>query len=205
MSELPKYDISVRDSALRQGEFLTGIIQYKPIITDGSQFENDDIKLEKIIHPYVIVTTQDCDLDWDFRAREEIKSTGEIEKKRGKLLNSILLCEIDTAKSIRPDKNLIDNRKEWELVSANRHERFYFFEMIPLDLDLEGEGLPELTADFKKVFAVEADVLYSQITAGVAKRRTTLAHPYLEHFSVRYRSFHGRVALPSLYSSMKEG
>ena len=97
------------------------------------------------------------------------------------------------------------NSKEWNLVKSHRHERFYFFEKIPSECDLEQEGLPELTADFKKVFGIDSATLYRQIELGTAKRRTVLASPYLEHFSRRYYCFQGRVALPSQYESEREG
>ena len=67
------------------------------------------------------------------------------------------------------------------------------------------EGLPELTADFKKVFGIDAATLYCQIKLGIVKRRTVLGSPYLEYFSRRYNSFHGRVALPFQYESEREG
>jgi hypothetical protein len=91
------------------------------------------------------------------------------------------------------------------LVVAHRHERFYFFEKIPPECEVEQEGLPELTADFKRVFGIDAATLYRQIELGMVKRRAILASPYLEHFSRRYHSFHGRVALPFQYESEREG
>jgi hypothetical protein len=65
--------------------------------------------------------------------------------------------------------------------------------------------LPELTVDFKKVFAIDAGFLYHQISNNIARRRTILECPYLEHFSHRSHDYHGRVALPAQYESEKEG
>lgn len=97
------------------------------------------------------------------------------------------------------------NSGEWKLVKSQRHERFYFFEGIPREYELEGMGLPELTSDFKKVFGIAAATLYRQLDLGITKRRAVLSNPYLEHFSRRYHNFHGRVALPSQYESEREG
>lgn len=189
------YQASNKNSSLRQGEILTGVVQYNPVInTIPEEFEN--LSFTAIVHPYAIVITQDCDLDWDYKARRT-------NDKPDKLLNSIVLCEIDTAIAIRNTDAI--NRKEWELVVAHRHERFYFFEKIPPECEVEKEGLPELTADFKKVFGIDSKVLYRQIEFGLVKRRALLASPYLEHFSRRYHSFHGRVALPFQYESEREG
>lgn len=193
------YQPSIKNSSLRQGEILTDVVQYNPVVSEIS-LEAEYLSFEPIIHPYAIVVTQDCDLDWDYRARQ----TGNAQPS--KLLNSIILCEIATAREVRDiaDKNVM-NRKEWELVESQRHERFYFFEKISVECELEQIGLPEMTADFKKVFGINSETLYRQIELGIAKRRAVLSSPYLEHFSRRYHSFHGRVALPSQYESQREG
>ncbi len=128
---------------------------------------------------------------------------GIINSNPAKLLNSVVLCEIGTAEAIRSTDNM--NSKEWKLVESHRHERFYFFERILPECEIEQESLPELTADFKRVFGIDAATLYRQIELGIVKRRTVLDSPYLEHFSRRYHSFHGRVALPFQYKSEREG
>lgn len=199
MKERDIYQAPDKGSSLRQGEILTGVVQYNPVV-DEIQLElqeSPELSFTPVIHPYAIVVTQDCDLDWDYKARATSNSNP------AKLLNSIILCEIDKAEAIRSTDGM--NRKEWELVVAHRHERFYFFEKIARECEVEQEGLPELTADFKRVFGMDAATLYRQIELGIVKRRTVLASPYLEHFSRRYYSFHGRVALPFQYESEREG
>lgn len=197
MREQAKYQLSIKNTPLRQGEILTDLVQYNPVSSELS-LETKELSFDPVNHPYAIVVTQDCDLDWDYKARQSGNS------QLSKLLNSIILCEISTAKEVRDTADNM-NSKEWNLVQSHRHERFYFFERIPLEYELEKTGLPELTADFKKVFGIDSATLYRQIELGVAKRRTVLSSPYLEHFSRRYHSFHGRVALPSQYESEREG
>lgn len=197
MEERAIYQASHKSSSLRQGEILTGIIQYKPVVSELLQ-EEQELSFDAVLHPYAIVVTQDCDLDWDYRARQTASS------QPAKLLNSVILCEIATAREIRDTADDM-NSAAWKLVISHRHERFYFFEKILPECEMEQEGLPELTADFKKVFGIDAATLYSQIELGVVKRRTVLASPYLEHFSRRYHSFHSRVALPFQYESEREG
>lgn len=197
MEERVIYQASHKGSSLRQGEILTGVIQYKPVVSELLQ-EEQELSFNAVLHPYAIVVTQDCDLDWDYRARQTANS------QPSKLLNSVILCEIATAREIRDTADDM-NSAAWKLVVSHRHERFYFFEKILPECELEQEGLPELTADFKKVFGIDASTLYRQIELGTVKRRTVLGSPYLEHFSRRYHSFHGRVALPSQYESEREG
>lgn len=196
------YRASTRKSALRQGEILTGVVQYKPQIGNITTPESSSIPFQSIIHPYAIIVSQDCDLDWDYDARN---GTQEDKNKSHKLLNSILLCEVDTARSIKDDKSRQINSAEWNYIKTNRHERYHFFQAIASELDLEQSGLPELTLDFKRVFGIDAENLYYQVTNDIAKRRSILASPYLEHFSTRYHFFHQRVALPSPIESVKEG
>ena len=199
------YQPSTRQSPFRQGEILTNVVQYNLVANKISkeQIENENelgLPLNRVIHPYAIIVTQDCDLDWDYRARQGGSS------QPSKLLNSIILCEITTAKEVRDiaDKNVMNSR-EWDLVKSQRHERFYFFQSVDVECELEQKGLPELTADFKKVFGIDSATLYHQIAINIAKKRSILSSPYLEHFSKRYNSFHGRVALPSQYESAIEG
>lgn len=114
MEERAIYQASDKGSSLRQGEIVTGVVQYNPVI-DEIPKELQELSFTPIIHPYSIVITQDCDLDWDYKARGT-------NNNPAKLLNSIVLCEIGTAESIRSTDGM--NRKEWELVVAHRHERF---------------------------------------------------------------------------------
>lgn len=197
MEERVIYQASDKGSSLRQGEILTGVVQYKPVVSELLQ-EAQDLSFDAVLHPYTIVVTQDCDLDWDYRARQSN------DPQPSKLLNSVVLCEIAAARDIRDTADNM-NSKEWKLIESHRHERFYFFEKVPPECEVEREGLTELTADFKKVFGIDAATLYRQIELGIVKRRAVLASPYLEHFSRRYHSFHGRVALPFQYESEREG
>jgi len=196
MEEKVIYQASDNTLSLRQGEILTGVVQYKPVAAEIKTDLNNGFSFSPILHPYVIVVTQDCDLDWDHTARSVSNGSST------KLLNSIILCEIDTAENIRSTDGI--NSKEWGLVANHRHERFYFFEKILPIYESEQKGLPELTADFKKVFGVDVETLYRQIEIGTVARRTVLKSPYLEHFSKRYYNFHSRVALPFQYESERE-
>ncbi|MGB3691337.1 MAG: hypothetical protein WBG70_04055 [Spirulinaceae cyanobacterium] len=196
------YRVSTKESALRQGEILTGVVQYKPKIDQINTSGSSNIPFQKIVHPYAIIVSQDCDLDWDYDAR---RNTKEDKSKEHKRLNSILLCEVDTAKAIKDNKNNNINSKDWNYIKTNRHQRYHFFQAVTSEIDLDKKGLPELTSDSKQVFGIDAENLYSQIRNGLSKRRSILISPYLEHFSVRYHFFHQRVALPSPITSIKEG
>jgi hypothetical protein len=61
------YDRSLPDGPLRQGEILSNVIQLK---LDLSTIDDEDKRFDPIVHPYAVIVSQDCDLDWDFKARE---------------------------------------------------------------------------------------------------------------------------------------
>ncbi|MEA5618444.1 hypothetical protein VB711_11425 [Cronbergia sp. UHCC 0137] len=196
MTEKNIYRGSNTKEALRQGEILTGVIQINPVL-DKSSLSIEDTEFTVIQHPYAIIISQDCDLDWDYKARQS-------HDKPNKLLNSVLFCEMYKAEEIRYDKiNHQMNTDKWSLVKTNCNKQYHFFEKILKECDSLAEGLPELIVDFKKIFSIEAEFLYNQINIDKVQRRTVLVSPYLEDVAQRYYSYQGRVALPAPHESEK--
>lgn len=224
-----KYETSRQGSAFKQGELLSNVIQTRCI--DFSYDESNEIQsssTELLKHPYCIVLTQSCDLEGDFivKHNDDIKvislklQTGledgkqlgssrrnDLEKKladlKGKYLNSIILCEVDTAEDVRRNSSRkAMSTDAWNRVRINRDERFQFLQAVPPEYDHEKIGLPELTVDFKRIFSLDSDFLYYQVDQRIAGRRTTLVSPYLEHFAHRYSTYIGQVALPEPYLSL---
>ncbi len=61
------YRHSLPDTPLRQGEILSNLIQ---VVIDLESIGNEEIVIDDKAHPYAIVVSQDCDLDWDYKARQ---------------------------------------------------------------------------------------------------------------------------------------
>ena len=187
------YHPSSSTGPLRQGEILTEFEQ-PVVISLGEQ-----PKIDIVSHPYVIVLTQDCDLAWDFKARET-SSSDDTERT----IPAIAFCQVTTAQALRyrdADKSTKEiNKKVWELIRTNRAERYHFLEKVESQSDSLGQGLPELGADFKKCFSVETDLVYSHLDPKL-QRRCYLLAPYLQHLSTRFHNYHSRVALPEPHSS----
>lgn len=110
MEERAIYLGSDKGSSLRQGEILTGVFQYNPVI-DEIPKESQELSFTPIFHPYAIVITQDCDLDWDYKARVT-------NNNPAKFLNSIILCEIGTAELIRSTDGMNQKNGNWLLPIA---------------------------------------------------------------------------------------
>jgi hypothetical protein len=148
-----------------------------------------DLEVIPYLHPYAIVVSQDCDLDWDHKTR--------IDSAKDKLIPSILFCEVAPASSVRSS-----TRSDiWKRIKINKDERYQFLQKVASDEDVLLEGLPELGIDFKRYFTIPADEVYARIAAKETMRRCRLVSPYLEHFSTRFAYYQFRIALPAEHFS----
>jgi hypothetical protein len=142
--------------------------------------------MEKEIHHYAVVLTQECELDQDFKARQGAN-------KPDKLIPNLLFCQVSTAEEIR---GTISGSDIWKRVWQNKDERYHFLQKVDAACDALQQGLPELAIDFKRYFTVATEEVYKRIEINEAGRRCVLVGPYLEHLSSRFAYFIGRVALP---------
>lgn len=179
---------STDDQALRQGEILSNLRQPVPI----SISSEDEVTVELIIHPYALLMTQDCDLDWDFKARN-----GHAGKD--KQIPSLLFCHIQTAAALKP--RVAPGSTFWKRIKQNQEERYQFLQKVQSEEDALGEGIPELGVDFKKWFTLPTGFVYKEIADSHVRRRCRFERPYLEHLTVRFHNFCSRVALPAEHMS----
>ena len=185
------------DGPLRQGEIITGLTQVRLKLSPDGGAPTTDREIVEQLHPFVLVVSQDCELDWDFKARNRTKIDGkEVEQHRR--IPNILFCEVVTAEQLRGSNAV--NSTIWSQIKINRNERYHFLEEVPPASDRQASGLPELGVDFKRFFTIPTDEVYARV-AGEAARRCRLISPYLEHFSGRFFFFQSRVALPKEHES----
>lgn len=176
------------DESLRQGEIITNLIQ-SPLRVDT--IDSDAPVIDPKPHPYAIVVSQDCDLDWDHKVRQG--RTGPY-----KIIPNVLFCEVSTAEQLRgrgSDAGI--NSKTWNNIRNNKHERYHFLQLVTRGEDMLDQGLPELGIDFTRYFTIPTEEVYTRVQINEAQRRCRLISPYLEHFSVRFAYFQFRVALPA--------
>ncbi|OFV96271.1 MAG: hypothetical protein A3F68_09630 [Acidobacteria bacterium RIFCSPLOWO2_12_FULL_54_10] len=179
---------SPTEGAFQQGEILTDVIQVH-IRVETLAAGADDIELQEKNHPYAVVITQACDLDWDFKVQngEQDQNLREL-----KLVPNILLCEVIDENTLRPK---IRGSDIWKRIVGNQDERYHSFPPIKATADLLGQGLPALIVDFKRVFTIPSTELYRRLVLGL-RRRAVLTNPFLQHFSSRFGYYCLRVALP---------
>lgn len=148
---------SPASGALRQGEILSDVVQVH-ISRDSVSPEAEEIALQEKIHPQAIILTQDCDLDWDFKARDQGEEGNKLQLK---LVPNILLCEMIPADTLRGQMRDagVGGSDLWKRIVGNRDERYHKFPLLPPEADSSSEGLPELVVDFKRVFTVPTDEL----------------------------------------------
>ena len=189
---------SPREGVFRQGEILSDIVQVHlslESLTPGAA----EVSLEEQLHPHALILTQDCDLDWDFKARASTtigfdanSDEKETNKRLAKLVPNVLFCELTTVDDLKPRLAGSDILRR---IRSNLDERYHFFPSIPASGDCVDKGLPELVADFKRVFSIPTDELYLRLGAGI-RRRCIPRSPFLQHLSSRFGYFCLRVALP---------
>jgi hypothetical protein len=178
------------DGAVRQGEVISALREIW--LSTQSDFTETNPRIEFRQHPFAVVLSQDCDLDQDFRTRQN--AAGEHESSSSNLLSSIMFCEAVMADELRGSGSDMDS-KTWKRVRFNKDERYHYLSRVPPLADLQGQGFSELALDFKKYFTVPTHVVYWQLRAQ-AKRRCCLLTPYAEHLSGRFFFYQARIALP---------
>src|SRR5258708_11148574 len=136
---VPIYVPSVLGGALRQGEVLANVVEAR--IDFETLRAGEDLALEEKVHPLAIVLTQDCDLDWDFKARSDAKLAN-------KLLPNILLCEVWLSEQLRGEQAIKSDI--WRRIRSNGDERYHVLPAAPPEHDMHNVGFEELAIDFKR-------------------------------------------------------
>jgi hypothetical protein len=190
------YTASSQNERLWQGEILSELPQVKLALkslsaTGLSQNSNETapvIQVEYDEHPLVVVLSQDCDVEQDFKRRN---SAGR------PFLWNIFLADVFEAESLhaRLQAEEKTNSSEWRKIKENHTPRFQFLGSVSNDQDALGAGLPALAVDFRLCFSIRTDELYERLRLALTKKRCRLQTPYAEHLAHRFHSYQSRVPL----------
>jgi len=178
----------VRHSSLclRQGEVLYNLYEFKLQIPQSTPFDAEQgVKFDPVEHLYAVVTSQDCDLEQDYKAR-----AGEVPLD--KMLSHVLFCSLFPQDEIRYKSGL--HTEPMRRVRQNQDERYHYLSQAPVNGTQD--MLPELIADFKTTFSLPTEFVYWLLSTSQAARKGALPSPYLEDFMHRLYTFLGRVATP---------
>lgn len=172
---------------INQGDILEKTEYYKVLHRSETEYN-----IDTIIFPYVVVLTQDCDLEWDYKKRKEASHENE-----DKFLESILVCPAFLSEKVRNGKYLSKleflmdskNTNEWRKIKINQNPRFHF---LKADSEIK---MPELVIDFKHYYTIPREKVYE-----VKKDRykTSVRKLFREDLSQRFAYFLSRIGLPSI-------
>ncbi|HMT01440.1 MAG TPA: hypothetical protein PKD96_01900 [Candidatus Absconditabacterales bacterium] len=149
-------------------------------------------KVIKANYPYLIVMTQDCDLEQDFDARKKIGGSQDA------YLINILVCPAYSLETFQKGEHLtyggtILKRQEFagkgiDKVKHNREPRYYF---------LEGDvkmGIPDLVLDFKLFLTIDRMELYSHFNKHYV---VSIEELFREYAMQKFANFLSRIGLPT--------
>jgi hypothetical protein len=142
--------------------------------------------------PYIIVMTQDCDLEWDFNNRSEPAA-----KKHDKYLHNVLACPAYNAAEFKDGDHLKSNGLKmntwggdgYKKILQQNNARFHYLERN------QALQVPKLVVDFKHYYTIPRDALYKMY---VEHYLATINKLFRESLSQRFSSYLSRIGLPEL-------
>ena len=151
----------------------------------------DDITITEVFFDYMVVMSQDCDLE------QGLKGKQEGSELNNQFLHSILLVPAFIAEKLREGEHLegfdvkqarIDS-KRWNVLKDNRNPRYHYL------LTFQALQVPELVVDFKTFYTLGVDNLLS--TYG-GMYLATISELFREELSRRFTNYLSRIALPEV-------
>ncbi len=151
--------------------------------------------VEELSFPYLIVLTQDCDLQQCFKAIAELT---EGDNKINPFLPHVLVIPAFPAEQAREGTHLTEifnitqdriNSDRWKKILDNQEDRYHF---LPNYQPLQ---VPNLLLDFKTYFTIDTEDL-----KGVFSKYylATVNELFREHLSQRFCNYLSRIGLPDL-------
>jgi len=157
--------------------------------------------IELLKFPYIIVLTQDCDLE-EFADHKD--APPETPQEMHQYLPSVLVTPAFVAEMARDGGhlkeifNVVQKRitsKPWGEVKKNKNERYHFLH------GFQEFQIPDLLIDFKAYFAIPYESLLSFYGAGYL---ATVNELFREHLSQRFSYFLSRIGLPPLSNNKED-
>ena len=160
--------------------------------------KEDVIEGDEISVPYLVVLTQECDLEQDYENRLETENANTTNDK---YLQSILVSPAYLAEKLRKGTHLealelnmqsIDS-KRWKNVINNQNSRYHY---LPAN---EKFKIPELVIDFKHYYTLPRDFFYQYLDKNYIG---TVDQLFRESLSQRFSYYLSRIGLPLLKKEM---
>ena len=160
------------------------------------QVVDPDGSVAELQYPYVVVMTQDCDLQQS--ANKGSTSAVDTAALHNQFLPNVLLTPAFPAEAARSGDHLLKifsikqeriNSDTWKLVSKNREDRYHY---LSGKHDMQ---VPELLIDFKHYFTLPYDILFADYPQHYL---STVNELFREDLSIRFCNYLARIGLPDL-------
>lgn len=174
---------------VRQGDIFPSVPYYESYVEANGEFT-----LTVYDFPYVVVLTQDCDLEQNMNARNKLTDYAE-PVENDKHLISVIVAPLYNAEHLFSGEHLSEigiasqrfNSGLKKAVLSNQNARYHYIEFD------DSVVLPISIIDFKHYFSVSLNWLEGNIT-----RRICGLNPiYRELVSQRFSNYLSRIGLPN--------
>lgn len=186
------------DGRLSQGDIYRNVHFIQDVIR-----ELEIIEVKRILFPYVMVLTQDCDLQQDHgvRAADETERDKESRQRTKRLLSVLVaplynadqffegshLTELQAANRPLVMSSLSRTNTEGKGILQNSNPRYHFLKFA------EDVPLVDMVLDFKHYFSVSVEYLNRKREDDFVCK---VAELYREHVCQRFGNFLARIGLP---------
>jgi hypothetical protein len=194
---MTKYEVEKKSiERIEQGDI------YKEIEhIENVEIIDSDIEISRIIFPYVVVLSQDCDLQ---QASAYFRSDGQPKDQDKKIL-SVIVAPLYNEELFLAGEHLADEtinykmqiipkeKKKGELTSQYRNlinneiPRYHYLSFQ------DGSTLPNMVIDFKHFFTVNTTYLEKNRSSNFVAKIKPL---YRESVTLRFANFLSRIGLP---------
>ena len=118
---------------------------------------------------------------------------GNKRQRQGRLLEHIQLCDLFAEEEIRSNRDL--NSNLWSRVRGNQDERYHALPSVG-ERNSEDANHPAYFLDFKRMFTMPTEFLYSLVKSGNTRRFRIVPPVWIHQLIQRYFAFHSRVGVP---------
>jgi len=173
---------------LCQGDILEDFRYPERVIIVGKK-----IRVKQRYLPYLVILTQDCDLEQDYKSRTVPRKTQDA------YLQTILVCPAYQGEKLRNGDHLEDldlkmeyqNSTKWNDIKDDKNPRYQY---LPEFINEEVQ-VPELTIDFKHYYCIPRDLIYENLQKHYLASINEL---FRESLSLRFAQFISRIGLPEI-------
>lgn len=196
-SKIKSHYVKFRKQRLCQGDILQNINFTMRL--NGLSDEEDKIQI-----PYAVVMSQDCDVDLDYKKRNEEKEllktfnfdehSDKFRPVHDKFLPTILVCPAYGADDFFAGNHIkgwymkSNGVKEVEKIKNNNEMNRYHY--LPQDTSM---GVTDLVIDFKHFFTIPTDIAYKQRKESYL---VSISELFREGLSQRFANYLSRFGLP---------